>query len=310
MRTPEQTDKAISQLFRDTGIIEQIDPPPPIGTLPRPVSEGIIMNAIDRDAFIYSAPMKVNGQFIAFVNKGGITYKAVSANGLNSWTLTAANAPYGSIIPKQESFLCSYHKWHIWVQGYCTTYLAGSSNGILWEDMGNDRNQTTGEDRTLLQDGEKIRCYVRPDPPQVAKRVIGYMETERFPGSWSRIIKILEPEPSELLTEFYMMSVVKTSVGYFGLLSVYLNNGAGLMNLQLVYSANGKDNWIRCLNKRNFIDNPEGVKQMFGNWAVIGDTVYINTIECKRGHDELIPGVHHYSSRYKILVSDLIQYKP
>ncbi len=302
-----------TKLYKHLGLVEDtIDPPIP-GDLMAPIWEGIAMSSTTGDKFIYSRPQVVNNTWVAFVNTGGSIYQAESLNGLNGWELKPSQAPYGAIIYDSAQWRALYHKWHVWKQGYCSTYMKVSNDKINWYDSSVDKFQFTGEDRTWFNDNGLYRCYIRPlppTPPANAKRTIGYMETTNYLKDWSPIREVLAPDAQDGADQFYMMSVVKTSVGYFGMVTVYNTDNAGTCYVQLVYSANGIDNWKRCNNRAPFIPMPGSHKQMYANGNIIGDNLYIYTIECERGHDEYVIGKHHYSSRYMLPVNELIKYKP
>jgi hypothetical protein len=117
--------------------------------------------------------------------------------------------------------------------------------------------------------------------------------------------KFLKPDAVDIAgLEFYEMSVIKTTRGYFGLLNTY-NRNTSIVELQLAYSENGKTNWRRINNRNIFITRPAGIKQMFGNWSVVDDMVYIYTIENYNDHES---GGVHFSSRYKISLTELYKY--
>jgi len=284
--------------FPDWRVIE-----PPPSDLPIPIYEGIVTNALSVDNFIFNPAYFVNNKWVVFAVNNGRVFRGTSNNGLTDFTWYVTNCGYGSVIPFQ-GWRCSYHLWNIRRQGYCTSLWQGSESGTFWEDMARDDSQTCGEDRNLLLDGNIIRNYIRPNPsPQL--RTIGYCESSNNGYNWTGIIEVLRPDSTDGANiQFYEMSVIKTVRGYFGLLNVFNTNGFTI-DLQLVHSANGIGSWRRLNERRNFINRRPGIKQMFGNWSVIGDTAYIYTIENEQDHES---GGVHFSSRYKIALTDLYRY--
>jgi len=313
-RTEVEQDRALDQLFGHLGIQENgIDPPPP-SDLVQPTHEGIIIMGSGKDKFIYSRPEFHNGTWFAYANHPNSTignplaYQLESVNGLSNWEEKLSNAPYGSLIYDNGQWKGLAHQWY---NNYCYTYSYGSENSLLWGTQAVDRNNKTGEDRTWLNDNGLYRCYIRPFPPKIARRSIGYMESRDHRVGWSNVIEVLVPDSQDKPTEhFYMMSVIKTNFGYFGLLTIYDTVQPGTTYLQLVYSQNGVTNWHRCNDRKPFINLKPGYLQMYGNWNVIGDTAYIHTIEGKTGHDVYMPNEYLHSSRYKIKLTDLYAYKP
>ncbi len=274
---------------------------------PKPTYEGTVTSALTEDFFIFNPAIIINSKWVCFAMKGGRIYKGISDNGLNDWVWLLTDCKYGSIIygliDGEYKYRCSYHKWNVSVQGYCTSYFAGSSDGVSWSDMSVDWSQTCGEDRNMILD-IKLKNYIRVKPsPQI--RTIGYTESINGGYAWTPITEILTPsilDPAG--TQFYEMSVIKTTRGYFGLLNVY-DSLHGLIDLQLTFSIDGKNMWQRLNGRHNFFERKDGIKQMFGNWSIVGDTVYIYTIENTHDHES---GGVHFSSRYKISLTDLYKY--
>lgn len=283
------------------------EPDPPIDPeLIRPTRDGAVTSSPIEDFFIFNQAILLGGKFIVFARKGNAVKIGKSIDGINDFVWEATNAPYGSIIYSQErnSFIASYHRWHASVYGRCTNYLAGSPDGKAWSDMAVDWSQTNGEDRNVLKDGVRFMNYIRPEPAPLP-RTIGYMESNDDGYHWSTITEILKPDAQDPETlEFYEMSVIKTERGFFGLLTTY-DRVSSLVNLQLTFSPDGKTGWRRLNNRKNFIERRSGIKQLFGNWSVIGSRAYIYTIENTEDHEH---GGRHFSERYNILLSDLYKY--
>jgi len=269
--------------------------------LTKPIYEGTVTSSLTEDYFVFNPAVIVNSKWVVFAMKSGIIYKGISDNGLNGFSWIPTNCKYGSIAYYNDSWRCSYHKWHYQVHGRCSSFWSGSQDGVLWSDMAVDNTQTSGEDRNLLYDNGLIRNYIRVNP---TPRTIGYTQSSNG-YNWNPIIEILKPDTQDPATlEFYEMSVIKTARGYFGLLTTY-DRSTGIVNVQLVHSSGGRMDWRRLNNRNNFIDRKPGIKQLFGNWSVIGDTAYIYTIENTRDHES---GGIHFSSRYKISLTELYKY--
>ena len=284
-------------------------------TLPIPHDFGVIFSKPDKNAFIFTRPLKRNGVSIAYANVNGKIYLLTfNSSGIEKEEL--CNAAYGGIMidPLDNKLKLMYHQWHRYVQGYCTTYMQKSTNGIYFADTGvdafnaNGAYKTCGEDRTINKSGSKYKCYIRPFPPSKAKRSIGYMESNNFDNGWSNITEILKPSINDT-NEYYMMSVIETTKGSFGLLTVYNAANGGTTELQLAHSFDGKTNW-KIIYPNQFIRKPAGQKQMYGNWEIINDWALIYTIEGMQGHDEANLGNYLYSKAYSITLDDLHKYLP
>ena len=272
-------------------------------SLTKPIYEGIVIQSLTQDYFVFNPAFLLNGKFTVYARKGNAVIMGTSNDGLSGWTWRDTNCAYGSIVymPDLNTFRCSYHKWHFQIHGRCTSFYQGSTNGSAWSDMAYDFTQTSGEDRNLLYDNGLIRNYIRVNP---TPRTIGYCESSNG-YTWTPIVEILKPDSQDIPTlEFYEMSVIKTVRGYFGLLTTY-DRATGIVNVQLAHSVNGKSDWRRLNNRQNFIDRKAGIKQLFGNWSVIGDTAYIYTIENVEDHEH---GGNHFSCRYKISLTELYKY--
>lgn len=286
------------------------DPPPPDPELVKPTFEGLVTSAPDQDFYIFNPAFLLGGKYTVYAKKGSKIYIGKSTDGINNFNWIETNLTVtGSIvyIPEQNTFRGSYHRWNVQVQGRCTNYSNGAPDGITWSDMDVDWSQTCGEDRNLLYDAglpKPFKNYTRPDPAPIP-RTIGLQESANGTTGWSRIIEILKPDATDPETlEFYEMSVIRTARGYFGLLTTY-DRVSSLVNIQLVFSPDGKTGWRRLNNRRNFIDRAGGVKQIFGNWSVIGTKAVIYSIENFEDHEH---GGRHFSKRYSIELTELYKY--
>lgn len=294
----------------------------PIDTaLPKPIYEGVVMQSSNSDQFIFNPAYTNGGIWDLYCVKAGRVYLAQSPNGLNAWTYTLTNASAGSILNNAGKNYLSYQQWY---SGLAYSRFAISLDKISFQDVSSLR-YPTGEDRNVIWTGSKYISLGRPEIPP-AKRTIMYQESQDF-RSWTLPVTVLIPDaqdgPSK---QFYHISVIQTDRGYFGLLNIYRTGNRGqdteqeppytseehTTQLQLVWSADAK-NWIRLNDRKTFIERKSGIEQMFGWWSVIGDQVYIYTCESARKHTVWAntydkAGKYYYSSRYKILLTDLYKY--
>lgn len=318
------TNEEVKQLIRDMVKPECLipePPPPPTTDLIPPTYEGIVLQSTTSDVVIFSPPFIKNSEWWMYGVKDNKVQLIRTPNGLNTLTITPTNAPAGSFI-YTDRLLASAHKWY---GAVCNSYYYGSTDGINWDATAIDRTQYSGEDRNIIYDNGIYKSYIRVQPKP---RTIGYSESTDF-RNWSKITEILKPSTFDNPNQqFYHMSVIKTNHGYFGLLNVYMLGSSGqdveqnppytgnehTIDVQLAWSENGKDNWIRLNDRKNFIQRKPDIKQLFGWWSVIGDTVYIYTTESKRRHTTWdnaynFAGNAYFACRYKILLNDLYKYK-
>ena len=288
-------------------------------SLPQPIYEGVVMSSVNADQYIFNPSIYINEYSNLYCIKNNAVYLAQSPNGLNSWAYTLTNAKAGSIIYANGKYYDSYHRWY---GGQAFSYYAISLDGINFTDIATSRTPT-GEDRNVLFNGTEFYSYGRLQPKP---RTIMFQRSADF-RIWSGPIEVLKPDAVDgPNVEFYHLSVIKTERGYFGLLNLYYTglNGQDVeqqppysakehtTEIQLVYSANGVDNWQRLNSRKEFIAKRTDTKQMFGWWSLINGVVYIYTAESKRRHttyeNSNINGRYYFSSEYKISLSDLYKY--
>ena len=285
-------------------------------SLPQPIYEGVVMQSLTSDQYIFNPAIYVNGYSNLYCIKNNAVYLAQSPNGLNSWTYTLTNAKAGSIIYANGRYYDSYHRWY---GGQAFSYYAISLDGINFTDIATSRNPT-GEDRNIIFNGSEFYSYGRLQP---VPRSITFSKSSDF-RSWTVPTEIFKSTQPNI--EYYHLSVIQTSSGYFGLLNVYNKGNSGqdveqpppytakehTTEIQLVYSANGVDNWQRLNSRKEFIPKRENIKQMFCWWSLINGVAYIYTAESKRRHttyeNSNINGRYYYSSEYKISLTDLYKY--
>jgi len=289
-------------------VLNNDDPPPPIEPSGF-IDDGVILSYPDKSAFIFTAPMKVNGQFIAFSVSNGIVSMMKSQNGLNNWILTPTNALYMDIFWDGTRFVGNYGRWNVDVLGRCNTESWASLDGINWSKTHIRRQKTEGEDRTTLQEGSDILCIVRPDTPSYGPRSIGFMRRRVSDWNWYGDKVLMRPQDNIYdnirSNEYYMMSVISYNSKYYGLLTEYNAVDGGITRLRLAKANIFNGTWEHSNNNQPIINLPSGHKQMFGRWGVIGDEAWIYTIERKSGHDETSNGSFFYSKRFRIKLSEL-----
>ena len=288
-------------------------------SLPQPIYEGVVMQSLTSDQYIFNPSIYVNGYSNLYCLKNGLLYLARSNNGLNGWIYTLSTANAGSIIYANGRYYKSYHRWY---GAQAFSYYAISLDGINFTDIATSRTPT-GEDRNVLFNGTEFYSYGRLQPKP---RTIMFQRSSDF-RLWTNPNEILKPDAVDgSNVEFYHLSVIKTERGYFGLLNLYYTGLSGqdveqpppytakehTTEIQLVYSANGVDNWQRLNSRKEFITKRTDIKQMFGWWSLINGIAYIYTAESKRRHtvyeDNNINGRFYYSSEYKITLNDLYKY--
>ena len=285
-------------------------------SLPQPIYEDIVMSSVNSDQFIFNPSIYVNGYSNLYCIKNGSVYLARSNNGLNGWIYTITNARAGSIIYANGKY---YDSYHIWYGGQAFSYYAVSLDGINFTDIATSRTPT-GEDRNILFNGDEFYSYGRLQP---VPRSITFSRSSDF-RNWTSPIEIFKSTQSNI--EYYHLSVIQTSSGYFGLLNVYYKGNSGqdveqlppyadnehTTAIQLAYSQDGINNWRILNNGKEFITKPAGVKQMFCWCSLINGIVYIYTAQSNRRHttyeNSNINGRYYYSAEYKISLSDLLKY--
>ena len=287
-------------------------------SLPIPTYEGIVMQSLTSDQYIFN-PAIYTGQSEVYCIKNNAVYLAQSPNGLNGWTYTLTNAGAGSIINVDGKYYDSFHKWY---GGQAYSYYSVSLDKVYFQNVATSRTPT-GEDRNVLFNGTEFYSYGRLQPKP---RTIMFQRSSDF-RLWTNANEILKPDAVDgSNVEFYHLSVIKTERGYFGLLNLYYTGLSGqdveqlppytakehTTEIQLVYSANGIDNWQRLNSRKEFIPKRENIKQMFCWWSLINGVVYIYTAESKRRHttyeNSNINGRYYFSSEYKISLTDLYKY--
>jgi hypothetical protein len=303
-QTNQELDTRLKRVEDSLGITSVIIPIDTTMTLP--IYEGIILNG-NQDIYPlpYSPMFKdQDGYYKIFIQKGSQSFATGSLNGLNNWIYSSAgNVPRGTVIKEnQNRYLCAYHELYNTKSYY---RFAGSLNSYNWNDMALLR-EPHGEDISFIIDGGKYRAYARMDIPP-AVRTIGYMESQDF-RSWTPLVEVLKPDIMDGRDEFYSMSVISTERGYFGFLSVF-DPLTDEMEVQLVYSVNGEDNWLRLLNRTPVLTKRPGMKQLYGIGSVIGNEVHIIAITADFGHSELDRnGRFYYTTKFKLDLEKLYKY--
>lgn len=295
-QTVQELDQRLKRVEDSLGITTVIAPIDTTTSLP--IYQGIILNG---NYDIYPSPYSpmykdTDGYYKIFIQKAGQPFAVGSLNGLNNWVYSSAgNMPRGTVMKiGTNTWGAVFHQWY---NTLCWIYTAGSTNAYNWSNMYLDRTPH-GEDVTFIKEGNLYRIYARMAIPP-AIRTIGYMEAYDKLTNFSSIVEILKPDAQDGLDQFYSMSVVKGLRGYLGFLNVF-NTGTDLVGVQLVWSPNGEDDWERINNRQEVLVKKEGAKCVYACANVIGDEIWIATISCNFGHEELDRnGRFYYTQLYK-----------
>lgn len=306
-QTIQELDTRLKRVEDSLGIGQVITPIDT--TVSLPIYQGIILNG---NYDIYPSPYSpmykdTDGYYKMFIQKAGQPYAVGSVNGMNNWIYSSAgNMPRGTVLKvASNTWAVIYHKWF---NGQSYYYSAKSTNAYQWYDTYLDRSPH-GEDVTYIKEGNLYRIYGRVSIPP-AVRTIGYMEAYNNLTNFSPMVEVLKPDISDGDDEFYSMSVISTERGYFGFLNVF-NPLSDEMDAQLVYSANGKNNWVRLLNRAPVLVKRPGVKQLYGIASIIGNEVYVIAITADFGHSETDrQGRYYYTTLYKLFLDDILSLAP
>lgn len=304
--TIESLDKRITRIEDSLGINNVIDPPPPPTAdtnIVLPTYQGIILSG---QYDIYPSPYSPmfkdkDNLYKLFIQKQGLPFAVGSANGLNNWTFSSTgNMPRGTVLKIDPNlYLAMYHKWY---NTQCWYYSAGSTNSYNWSDMSLIRIPY-GEDITFIRDLNHYKAYGRMAIPP-AKRTIGVMTSNDL-RTFTPLREVLTPDALDASDEFYSVSVIKTPKGYYGFLNVF-DPISDLVEVQLIYSQNGEDNWERLNNRNPFLIKKDGAQCLYACASVIGEEAYIATITANFNHEESNRnGKYYYTALYKIKLTDL-----
>ena len=189
-------------------------------SLPQPIYEGVVMQSLTSDQYIFNPSIYVNGYSNLYCIKNNAVYLAQSPNGLNGWTYTLTNAGAGSIINVDGKYYDSFHKWY---GGQAYSYYSVSLDKVYFQNVATSRTPT-GEDRNVLYTGTEFYSYGRLQPKP---RTIMFQRSSDF-RLWTNANEILKPDAVDgSNVEFYHLSVIKTERGYFGLLNLYYTGLSG-----------------------------------------------------------------------------------
>jgi hypothetical protein len=209
----------------------------------------------------------------------------------------------------------------------------------------------TGEDIGGIiynSDSNKYNIYIRPKAPdhhdttgnpgtmsKFSRKIVLIKTPDFSPGSFTDASPLVtmpkdtnqyyNPNSIDYLKGFYSMSVIKTAPGdWWAFINTYQTD-IGLMDilqsqnfkaydntldLELAHSEDG-ENWTRVNDTLRIITRQFGIKQLFGLPTIVGDEVWIYTIENKRRHarDLNVPDKWEIW-RYRIKISDLNKFRP
>ena len=294
-----------------------------------------VMMNLSGDVLIlpYTQLQQESGAYRMYYYNAGQRLTSTSVNGINNWINT------NTITGNAESIVTigskRFNSGHRWISGNCWTY-SSSSNTTAYNFTDLPTSLIlTGEDRSLIQVGDSIYCYIRPNQRPFGTtnpRKIGLMTCSvNELGRWKTPIRdILIPNVIDGNKQLYSMLVSKIDNEYWGLLNVMImganamegddttiarppyNGDEFVVECQIVYSPDGI-NWKRCNNQQRFIQQGN-MKQVYGMSMIqVGNRVMIHTIETERRHttyDNIhVDGRYFSIWNHDILVSDLKKYK-
>ena len=222
-----------------------------------------------------------------------------------------------------------------WSKTDTATILVGSSN-ITGEDIGGI---------IYNSDSSKYNVYIRPKAPVDRStnaggsweewgpvRKISLLKTTDFSTFSSSYKPQLPVDTNQYYRStskdyhkaFYNMSVIKTATnewwGFVNILKLddsthdvydktFENATDNTVEVQLVFSKDG-ENWVRCNDSLAIIPLHYGKKQIYGIPTIVGNEVWIYTIESPKRH-VLVDATAGYWEiwRYRISIGDLRKYK-
>lgn len=280
--------------------------------------------------FTYTPVQKSGVQYEMYYTYNGVLKYATSLTGTNWTSITNVTAPMNESIIK---------KGNVWYMGYHNTYndtvrffTTQSTNGINFP-AGVPRF-TSGEDMSFMINNDSFYCYIRPKAPREDPiRKIGLMKSKDF-INWTPIQTILAIDSADYNNvnspdyrkQFYNMSVFKNGNDWWGLVNVLRLGDQGqdteqlppynaleqTVETQLVYSTDGI-NWKRTNNRKAFIPRVSGMMEVLGLPTVVGNNLYIYTIESQRRHTDYenanINGRFFSVWRYNISLDNLNTWK-
>ena len=268
--------------------------------------QGIILNgSFDTFPVPYSPMEFRNGKYYLYILRNNRFYIASSTNGLNGWTFSESHFNYGNVFKDVTNYKNAYHKW---IGGKAYYYFAVSNDGNIFSDISTIRNPH-GEDITIVKlSNGKYRAYARMNIPADGIRTIGVMESANF-LSWSSLTEILNPaDMNDYGKEYYSMSVIETSNGFYGFLNVY-DPVKQTVHVQLIFSQDGINDWIKLHYGKSIIGSMKDRKQLYAAASLINNEVYLVTISAKFKHDETDRnGRYYYSELWKIPINELYKF--
>jgi len=242
---------------------------PPI-TFPLPLLIGPVLKSSSTNVLFepYTPVFMRNGLWIYYYYGWGQHLSCKSQSGVNLQSVDVSptiGVHYGAISDLFNGKY--YHCWHEWKSGRCLNHFASSTDGIVFTEYPVPEIWT-GEDRSLMVDGNFLACYIRPKPPSQGRRTIGRMVSPNG-TTWSEVIEVLAIDEDDFNDinspnyhkELYSMSVCKVqSNEYWGVVNVY-DPYLETVSVQLVHSTNGTD-FTRFI-QQPLIPIPTGIKQQY-----------------------------------------------
>jgi hypothetical protein len=290
-----------------------------------------VLSDSDGDVLIlpYTQLQKENDKYRMYYYGWGARRTALSFNGIDGWSdVRTVTGNAETIIIVNGKALNSGHRW---ITGTCYNYSSKSeSNAYTFTDLPIPLF-VAGEDRSMVQVGDSIYCYIRPNQRPFGlsnPRKIAMMtcSVNNF-GVWTPMKDVLLTDGLDGNKQLYSMVVSKIDGEFYGLLNVMTMGANGLegdyvvppyeagafeVECQLAHSYDGR-NWTRLNDRNKFLKSPT-MKQVYGMSMVqIGEKVMIHSIETKRLHtsydDEHKDGRYFGIYNYEFLVKDLKDFR-
>lgn len=289
-----------------------------------------VLSDADGDVLIlpYTQLQRENGKFRMYYSGWGARRTAMSYNGLNGWhDVQTITGNVETVIIINGIALNSGHRW---ITGISYNYSSSSpNNAYTFTDL-NIPLFKAGEDRSMVQVGDSIYCYIRPNQRPFGlsnPRKIGLMKCSIYNfGYWTEIQDVLVPNQLDVNQQLYSMIVNRVDGEFWGLLNVMTMGENGMegdyavppyvgdafkVQCQLAHSYDGI-NWTRCNNQQKFLQSDKG--QVYGMSLIqVGSRVMIHSIESDRLHTSYdnahIDGRYFAIWTYDITVDDLNDFK-
>jgi len=245
-------------------------------------------------------------------------YLARSTNFGITWTdtqfvsVTDSKRLYEAVIknPNIDTLYMAYVRWDTTGLISYMNKAISTNGGFTFADTG--RVMTLGEDKSFIwnEDTDEYWGYVRPRNIEPScnlssgngVRKIALMKNSQYFGNssqWSARNVIVEIDTTEYInsgspdyrTQTYYMQVFRSGSDWWGLVGMYrVGNNGGENNLypfthpeytsdvELMWSDDGED-WYRTNNRLPFIALHDSINTIYSVGTVVGDSVYIYSME-------------------------------